>query len=109
FALGNNLGSTDGYLATHSQIATKTSKPLLETSQTVSVITREQIGAWLMRVWDMPDDLYCALRFQQDPSYTVPNAVYANLICLTNQLLRNSGIGDGTQQAIPAALYERLG
>ena len=48
-----------------------------------------------MRVWDMPDDLYCALRFQQDPSYTGPNAVYANLICLTNRLLRNSGIGDG--------------
>ena len=72
-------------------------------------ITREQIGAWLMRVWDMPDDLYCALRFQQDPSYTGPNAVYANLICLTNRLLRNSGIGDGPQQAIPAALYERLG
>ena len=71
-------------------------------------ITREQIGAWLMRVWDMPDDLYCALRFQQDPS-TGPNAVYANLICLTNRLLRNSGIGDGPQQAIPAALYERLG
>ena len=62
-----------------------------------------------MRVWDMPDDLYCALRFQQDPSYTGPNAVYANLICLTNRLLRNSGIGDGPQQAIPAALYERLG
>ncbi len=62
-----------------------------------------------MRVWDMPDDLYCALRFQQDPSYTGPNAVYANLICLTNRLLRNSGIGDGPQQAIPVALYERLG
>ncbi|MCY1282630.1 Ferrichrome outer membrane transporter/phage receptor [compost metagenome] len=43
FALGNALGSTDGYLATHSQIATKTSKSLLETSQSVSVITREQI------------------------------------------------------------------
>ncbi|MDT4798771.1 Ferrichrome outer membrane transporter/phage receptor [compost metagenome] len=43
FALGNALGSEDGYLATHSQIATKTSKSLLETSQSVSVITREQI------------------------------------------------------------------
>ncbi|KAF1061134.1 MAG: Ferrichrome outer membrane transporter/phage receptor [Pseudomonas citronellolis] len=43
FALGNALGSEDGYLATHSQIATKTSKALLETSQSVSVITREQI------------------------------------------------------------------
>ncbi|OWJ97106.1 TonB-dependent siderophore receptor [Pseudomonas sp. A46] len=43
FALGNALGSADGYLATHSQIATKTSKALLETSQSVSVVTREQI------------------------------------------------------------------
>ncbi|NWL80052.1 TonB-dependent siderophore receptor [Pseudomonas taiwanensis] len=43
FALGNALGSEDGYLATHSQIATKTSKSLMETSQSVSVITREQI------------------------------------------------------------------
>ncbi len=43
FALGNALGETDGYLATHSDVATKTSKGLLETSQSVSVVTREQI------------------------------------------------------------------
>lgn len=43
FALGNALGSMDGYNATHSQIATKTSTALLETSQTVSVVTREQM------------------------------------------------------------------
>ncbi len=43
FTLGNALGSTDGYNATHSQIATKTSTPLLETSQSVSVVTRQQM------------------------------------------------------------------
>ena len=43
FSLGNALGSMDGYNATHSQIATKTSTALLETSQTVSVVTREQM------------------------------------------------------------------
>src|SRR5476649_284026 len=43
FALGNALGSMEGYNATHSQIATKTSAALLETSQTVSVVTREQM------------------------------------------------------------------
>ncbi|NBF12300.1 TonB-dependent siderophore receptor [Pseudomonas sp. Fl4BN1] len=43
FALGNALGSTEGYNATHSQIATKTSTALLETSQSVSVVTREQM------------------------------------------------------------------
>lgn len=43
FALGNALGSTEGYNATHSQIATKTSTALLETSQSVSVVTRQQM------------------------------------------------------------------
>ncbi|ARU88241.1 TonB-dependent siderophore receptor [Pseudomonas sp. M30-35] len=43
FALGNALGNIDGYNATHSSVATKTSLPLLETSQSVSVVTREQM------------------------------------------------------------------
>ena len=43
FALGNALGEMDGYNATHSSVATKTSMPLVETSQTVSVVTRQQI------------------------------------------------------------------
>ncbi|MCI8208668.1 ferrioxamine B receptor [Pseudomonas sp. S25] len=43
FALGNALGSMEGYNATHSQIATKTSTSLLETSQSVSVVTRQQM------------------------------------------------------------------
>jgi iron complex outermembrane receptor protein len=43
FALGNALGSMEGYNATHSSVATKTSMPLAETSQTVSVVTRQQI------------------------------------------------------------------
>ncbi len=43
FALGNALGSMEGYNATHSSVATKTSMPLVETSQTVSVVTRQQM------------------------------------------------------------------
>ncbi|GGM22361.1 ferrioxamine receptor FoxA [Pseudomonas asuensis] len=43
FALGNALGTVEGYNATHSQIATKTSKSILETSQSVSVVTRDQM------------------------------------------------------------------
>ena len=43
FALGNALGAMEGYNATHSSVATKTSMPLLRTSQSVSVVTRQQI------------------------------------------------------------------
>ncbi|UVE17722.1 aminoacyl-tRNA deacylase and HDOD domain-containing protein [Pseudomonas sp. LS44] len=72
-------------------------------------ISREQIGAWLMRHWDMPEELACALRFQHDPDYRGPQSAYPNLVCLTVSLLRNRGIGSGPQLPIPDSLYEDLG
>lgn len=72
-------------------------------------ITREQIGAWLMRFWDMPEELATALRFQHDPDYQGPHAAYANLVCLAVNLLRGRGIGNGPAQELPDGLFERLG
>ncbi len=71
-------------------------------------ITREQIGAWLMEHWKMPEELAVALLHQDDPQYRDRHAVYANLIYLAVNLLRNRGIGSGPQEAIPQALLERL-
>lgn len=72
-------------------------------------ISREQIGAWLMRFWDMPEELATALRFQHDPDYDGAHSAYPNLVCLAVSLLRNRGIGSGPQSEIPDALFERLG
>nr|WP_294980614.1 aminoacyl-tRNA deacylase and HDOD domain-containing protein [uncultured Pseudomonas sp.] len=71
-------------------------------------ITREQIGAWLMRAWDMPEEIYTALRFQHDPSYAGDCSAYANLVCLATRLLRNHGIGSGPETSIPQDLLDRL-
>ncbi|MDR6605994.1 HDOD domain-containing protein [Pseudomonas synxantha] len=72
-------------------------------------ISREQIGSWLMRHWDMPEELATALRFQHDPAYDGPYAEYPNLVCLSVRLLRSRGIGSGPDEGIPDALLERLG
>ncbi|WDY57992.1 aminoacyl-tRNA deacylase and HDOD domain-containing protein [Pseudomonas sp. PSKL.D1] len=72
-------------------------------------ISREQIGAWLMKLWDMPEELSTALRFQHDPSYAGENSAYPNLVCLATRLLRSRGIGSGPQEEIPDELLERLG
>ncbi len=72
-------------------------------------ITREQIGAWLMRYWGMPEELSTALRFQHDPNYRGEHASHANLVCLATQLLRNRGIGSGPRSEVPQSLYDRLG
>ncbi|BCJ04484.1 hypothetical protein PRtIB026_A04830 [Pseudomonas sp. RtIB026] len=72
-------------------------------------ISREQIGAWLMKLWDMPDELSTALRFQHDPAYAGDYAAFPNLVCLATRLLRARGIGSGPKDEIPDALLERLG
>ena len=72
-------------------------------------ISREQIGAWLMRYWDMPDELSTALRFQHDPTYDGQYAEYPNLVCLAVRLLRSRGIGSGPDETIPDVLLDRLG
>ncbi|WP_406820396.1 HDOD domain-containing protein [Pseudomonas sp. KnCO4] len=72
-------------------------------------ISREQIGAWLMKLWDMPEELAAALRFQHDPTYDGEYSAFPNLVCLTTRLLRARGIGTGPQEEIPEELLERLG
>lgn len=72
-------------------------------------ITREQIGAWMMQHWGMPEELYTALRFQNDLHYQGEYALYPNLIWLTVRLLGKHGIGSDPDQNIPDELYEKLG
>ncbi len=72
-------------------------------------ITREQIGSWLMRYWDMPEELTSALRFQHDVDYQSAHAPYANLLCLAKNLLASRGIGSEPLAEIPQALLDRLG
>ena len=72
-------------------------------------ISREQIGAWLMKLWDMPEELSTALRFQHDPTYDGDYAAFPNLVFLATRLLRSRGIGSGPKEEIPDALLERLG
>ncbi|MFN3580101.1 MAG: HDOD domain-containing protein [Pseudomonas sp.] len=71
-------------------------------------VTRDQIGSWLMRFWDMPAEISTAIRYQHEPSYQGQDSVYANLIYLALALLREEGLGAGPHMDIPDALLERL-
>lgn len=70
-------------------------------------ISREQISAWLMQAWNMPEEVCTALRYQQDANYDGPNASYANLIYIAMRLLRQHGIGDAPPEAVDAGVYAR--
>lgn len=70
-------------------------------------VSREQISAWLMQCWNMPEELSTALRRQHDPDYDGPHRVYAHLVFIALRLLRSHGIGDAPPETVPQSLYDR--
>ena len=71
-------------------------------------VTREQLGAWLMRTWSMPDEVNTAIRFQNETDFEGENSAYANLMLIAMRLLRKHGIGDASSMPIPDKLFKRL-
>ncbi len=73
-------------------------------------ISREQIGAWLMRYWDMPDELSTALRFQHDPTYDGQYAEYPEPgLPGRAPIAQPRDWFSARTRTIPDALLERLG
>ncbi|NKB34638.1 MAG: HDOD domain-containing protein [Pseudomonadales bacterium] len=70
-------------------------------------ITREQICVWLMDLWNMPEEIGIAIRYQHDPNYSDKHCAYPNLIFMAMRLLRQEGIGDAPLEEVPDFLYDR--
>ncbi|RDE18999.1 HDOD domain-containing protein [Motiliproteus coralliicola] len=72
-------------------------------------VTREQIGAWLMETWNLPEEVIKGIRYQNSTSYDGDFHQYAQIIDLSLRVMRINGMGDGPAGAIPSELYEQLG
>ena len=72
-------------------------------------LTRDQMSAVLMRIWNMPEEIYTALRYQHDGDYIGEDFIYPNLIFLATRLLKTRSIGHVADQSIPDQLFQRLG
>lgn len=71
-------------------------------------ITRDQLAAWLMRLWTLPEEVCVGLRYQNDADYDGPHHAYANIMFVAMRLLRRHGIGNAPVESIPAEMFERL-
>lgn len=71
-------------------------------------ITRDQLGASLMALWSMPEEIVVGLRHQANPDYQGEHAVYAKLIFVAQRLLQHHNIGHGPKLSIPPHVFEEL-
>lgn len=67
-------------------------------------VTREQINAWLMRDWDLPEDLCDALRHV----HTGTGSVYAQLCFVTCHLLHEQGMCEQPMLPLSSQILDDL-
>ncbi|GGC09279.1 hypothetical protein GCM10011352_39580 [Marinobacterium zhoushanense] len=83
-------------------------EPVLIEQQVLNV-TRDQIGGWLLESWNLPDEVYSAIRQQQCEEPEGECSTYACLLQLSKQLLRREGLADGPIFSLDPELCESLG
>ncbi len=72
-------------------------------------VTRDQLAAWLMELWHMPEEVCTAIRHQSDAEYSGEHAEYSQLIFLTRKLLNEKGVHTGvSSDPIPDALFDNF-
>ena len=71
-------------------------------------ITREQIGANLMKSWNMPDEVCIALRYLHEPQYMGPHSDYSQLAYLALRLLWQNNLVQGPITHIDDSVFQTL-
>lgn len=71
-------------------------------------ITHNELGAWLMQAWKMPEELIIAVEHHHNIDYFGRHADYVLLLNLSERLLKMHGLSDAESDDIPMELLEAL-
>lgn len=71
-------------------------------------ITREQISSNLFKQWGLPEQVYTAIRYQNEPSYADKHSVLSQLLYVSSRMLRQCGLGDAPVETLPNSVIDAL-
>jgi len=84
-------------------------KPVVELERQVLGTDHMEIGAWLMRSWNLQAEIQVAVAEHHDELYNGVHSSYARLSLLADRLLKRHDIGDAESTEIPEAILSSLG
>jgi HD-like signal output (HDOD) protein len=71
-------------------------------------VNYQDIGAWLMENWNMPEEVITAVRFHNNQGFWDEHAVYPNIILVANTMLKQMYTDEPLVQNIPRSTFELL-
>lgn len=103
-----NLFFKNEYAWFNKLLSANPDKSVVETEARLLGITHNQLGAWLMKAWNMPEELIVTVEHHHNLDYNGPHATYALLSNLTERLLKTHGMSDADTDEIPDELLQKL-
>ena len=108
FMLLGHLFSPEFFLL-NKAVAANPEIPVILIEKRVLGVEHTQLGAALMRSWDMPDEVCVAALEHHNEYYRGPHASYANLVLLTDHLLKGQFVSDAASAVPPPVILTALG
>lgn len=72
-------------------------------------VGHDEIGAWMMQSWQLPQEVIAAIAHHHDEAYDGEYAVYPNVVLIATRLLKRHRMGDAESGKLPEKLLEKLG
>ncbi len=82
--------------------------PLVDLETHMLGVRHDQLGAWLMRSWEMPDELTVVARWHHTEDYQGVHAGYQRVVMLVDRLLHPYALSDAPSSEIEPALLRSL-
>lgn len=83
--------------------------PITQVEKRLLGIGHSHIGAWLMRSWQMPDEIITTVREHHNEVHRGDHSAYVHLMIVVDCLLKCHGIGDGPSRSVPPGSLNHLG
>jgi len=72
-------------------------------------VTHGELGCWLLKAWNLPDELVESSREHHSVDYSGASSIYVNMSRLTDQLLDMYEAGEVLDDELPQQLLQELG
>jgi HD-like signal output (HDOD) protein len=104
-----NLIFTNEHAWLNKMIEANPDKSVLDMEKRLLGLSHNELGAWLMQAWKMPEELIITVEHHHNLSYFGPHAEFALLLNLSERLLKMHSMSDADTDEIPDELLVRLG
>lgn len=90
-------------------IIANSNTPVVDLERQVMGTDHMEIGAWLIRSWNLQAEIEVAVAEHHNASYRGVHAAYPRLCLVADRLLKRHGLGDGDTTEVPEEVFESLG